>query len=150
MTYKMDKKDMKILDILKEHADYTTRQISNKILLPPTTVYNRIKNLKKQGIIKKYSIEVDNKKIGKGFISYVLISVNLPLLKENNKTQYDILNELCKLPWVERADIVSGGTDLIAFVRSKDVEEYDNVLLKKIQLIEGIENTQSLIVLHES
>jgi DNA-binding Lrp family transcriptional regulator len=50
---------------------------------------------------------------------------------------------------VERADIVSGGTDIVALVRVKDVKEFDHVLLEKIQMIEGIEKTQSLIVIHE-
>ena len=46
-------------------------------------------------------------------------------------------------------DHVSGGTDLIAMIRVKDVSEFDKILLGKLQRIEGIEKTQSLIVIHE-
>ena len=71
-----------------------------------------------------------------------------PLLKTKKKTQYDVLDELKKMNFIEQADIVSGGTDLVAMVRVKDVEQFDKILLGKLQLVEGIEKTQSLIVIH--
>ncbi len=76
--------------------------------------------------------------------------MNLELLKNKKKTQYDVLHALVRFPFVERADIVSGGTDLVAFIRVKDVGEFDSCLLGKLQLVEGIEKTQSLIVIHGS
>lgn len=148
MPYRPDNKDQKILEILREHAEYTTRQIAKKTLLPSTTINNRIRKLAKEGVIQKYTIEVDPERVDKGFAAYVLISANLLLLKEKKKTQYDLASELKKLSFVEHVDIVSGGTDLIAFLRVKDVEEFDRVLLGKIQLLEGIERTQSMIVIH--
>ena len=148
MSYKLDDKDMKILDILKEHSEYTTRQIAKKTLLPPTTIHNRVRKLRKEGIIRKFTVELDHSKLDQGFVVYILISANLELLKQKKKTQYDLAKELKKFYFIERVDIVSGGTDLVAVVRVKDVDEYDKVLLGKIQLIEGIQNTQSLIVIH--
>ena len=147
---KTDEKDRKILEILKEHSDYATRQIAKKTGLPITTVHNRIRKLKKEGVIKKFTIELDHTKIGEGFRAYILISVNLSLLKEKKKSQYDVAKSLRLLPFIEKVDIVSGGTDIIISVRVKDVEEFDKVLLTKIQRIEGIEKTQSLIVIHEN
>ena len=148
MTGLLDEKDKKIIEELKEHGDYTTRQIAKKTLLPITTIHHRIKKLKIDKIITRFTIELDNKKIDKGFASYVLISVNLPLLKQKKRSQYDIAKEIGKNYFVEKVDIVSGGTDLVALVRVKDVEEFDTVLLTKLQQIEGIEKTQSLIVIH--
>ncbi len=148
MMYKIDEKDQKIIELLQEHGDYTTRQIAKHSLLPITTIHNRIKKLKKEGVIKKFTVELDYAKIGKGLLVYVLISVDLQLLKQKKKTQYDVAKDLRSFYFVEKADIVSGGTDLVVTVRVKDVEEFDKVLLKKLQLVEGIEKTQSLIVIH--
>lgn len=145
----IDEKDKKILDILKEHSDWTTRIIAKKVNLPITTVHNRIKKLKKGGIIKKYTIETDNRKLERNFVAYVLISANLETLKQKQKTQYDLAKELRKFWFIERVDIVSGGTDLVAIVRVKDVDEFNTVLLGKIQAIEGIKKTDSLIVIYE-
>jgi DNA-binding Lrp family transcriptional regulator len=148
MEKKIDEKDMKVLEILKEHGDYTTRQIAKKTLMPITTVHNRIKKLKKEKVIKKFTVELDYAKVDKGFSVYILISVSLPLLKQRKKTQYDVAKELRVFDFVEKVDIVSGGTDIVAFIRVKDVAEFDKILLTKIQLIDGVENTRSMIVIH--
>jgi Lrp/AsnC family leucine-responsive transcriptional regulator len=144
----IDDKDQKIIDVLKEHGDYTTRQIAKKTLLPATTIHHRIQKLRKEGIIRKFTIELDHSKLGRNFVVYVLVSANLQILKSKQKTQYDLAEELKRFYFTERVDIVSGGTDLVAVIRVRDVEEFDKVLLGKIQMLEGIEKTQSLIVIH--
>ncbi len=150
MDYKLDDKDWKIIEILKEHGDYATRQIAKKTLLPVTTIHHRIKRLKQEKVIRKFTIDLDPVKTEKNFVVYVLISANLELLKQKKKTQYDLSNEIRKFYFIERVDIVSGGTDLVAIIRVKDVEEFDKVLLSKLQLVEGVEKTQSLIVIHDN
>jgi len=149
MSSILDDKDKKILAVLKDHSEYTTRKIAKKTLLPVTTVHNRIKKLRKDKVIRKFTVKIDHGKVGTGLLAYVLISANLPLLKQKHRTQYDLAHELKKFEFVQRVDIVVGGTDMIAVVRVKDVEEYDQVLLGKIQLIEGVDKTQSLVAIHE-
>lgn len=149
METKIDEKDRKIIEVLQEHADYPTRQIAKKTGLPITTVHNRVQKLKKEKVIKRFTVDVDYHKIEKGFRAYVLVSVDLSLLKQKNKSQYNVAKEIRNFSFVERVDIVSGGTDLVAMIRVKDVAEFDQVLLTKLQRIEGIDKTQSLIVIHE-
>jgi len=99
--------------------------------------------------IKRFTIELDNQKIEKEFSAYILISADLQILKQKKKTQYDLAEEIKRSYFVDKVSIVSGGTDLIALIRVKDVNEFDEVLLGKLQKIDGIEKTQSLIVIHE-
>ena len=87
MDYQLDDKDRSILEILQENGDYTTRQIAKKTLLPITTVHNRIQKLKNEKIIRKFTIDINQEAIQKGFLVYVLISVNLERIKELKKTQ---------------------------------------------------------------
>ena len=148
MVRMLDDKDWKIINVLKEHADYTTRQISKKTLLPISTVHHRIRRLKKERVIKRFTVELDHVKTGSSFLAYILISANLGILKQKKKTQYDLAKEIKKMPFVENADIVTGTTDLVAVIRVRDVHEFDRVLLSRIQMIEGIEKTQSLTVIH--
>jgi Lrp/AsnC family transcriptional regulator for asnA, asnC and gidA len=149
VEYILDDKDQLILDTLKERSDSTTRQIAKKTLLPPTTIHNRIRKLKEAGIIKRFTIEIDENKAGNKVSAYVLVSADLKLLKEKKKTQYDLANEIRKFGFVRRVDIVAGVTDLVAMVRVKDMEEFDKILLGKLQLIEGVDKTQTMIVIHE-
>jgi len=148
MTYKLDEKDKKIIEILEEHADFTTRQIAKQTLLPTTTIHNRIKKLKKLGIIKKFTIVLDDHQVDRGYIAHILIKTDLRLLKQKKKTQHDVASDLKKLYFVYKVDIVSGGTDIIVLVKVRDVKEFDKILLGKLQLVEGIENTTTLTVIH--
>ncbi len=149
MSFIIDEKDKRIIQILKENSNYTTRQIAKKINLPITTIHNRIKKLKREKIIKKFTIELDNKKIDKSFSAIILVSVGI-ILKELKKDQHKLAKEIKYLDEVEQVDIVTGGTDIVVKVRVKNVEEYDNFLLKKFQNISGVDKTQSLVVIHES
>ncbi|MBI2146440.1 Lrp/AsnC family transcriptional regulator [Candidatus Woesearchaeota archaeon] len=148
MTATLDDKDRKILAVLQEHGEYTTRQIAKRTLLPATTIHNRIRKLRNDKTIRKFTIDLDPAAVGKSFMAYVLISANLELLKQKKRTQYDLAKELRSFYFTERVDIVSGGTDLVAIVRVKDVEEFDKILLGKLQAVDGVKNTQSLIVIH--
>jgi len=144
----MDNKDKQLLNILKENSNLTTRQIAKKTNIPITTVHKRIKKLKEKNIIKRYTIELNYPLIERELGAYILISCDLKILKEKHKTQYDIASELKKIPSIERVDIVTGGTDIISFLQVKGVHELDKLLLGKIQLIDGIIKTQTLMVLH--
>jgi DNA-binding Lrp family transcriptional regulator len=45
-------------------------------------------------------------------------------------------------------NIVTGGTDLIVKVRVKDVEELNEFVINKLRSIDGVDKTQTLIVLN--
>ena len=149
MENKIDDKDVKILEILKQDSSLTTRQIAKKTLLPITTIHNRIKKLRKNDIIKGYSINIDYKKLGKGLTVYIIVSVNLESLQELKISQHDIVNKIIKLDQVEEAAVVIGAGDILVKVRVKDQQAYDDFLLNKIQKIRGIKETKSLSVIYE-
>lgn len=150
MEEKLDEKDWKIIDVLFEHSDYTTRKIAKKTALPQTTVHNRIRKLRSLGVIEKFTIKLDPSKIGRTFPVQILVSVDYELLKKKDLTQHDLAKELKKLAEVERVDIVTGEIDMLVRARVKDVKDYDEFLLKKFQKIEGIKTTKSLVIIHET
>lgn len=146
---KMDKKDEKILELLRENSKLTTNQISKKTLIPITTVHNRIKKLEKEGIIKKYTVEFDNKKIEKNLAAYINIVVDYKLLKEIKMSQHELLRKIKQNEFVEEAAMVTGGTDIIIKVRVKDIDELDDFVTKRLRNIGGIEKTQTMVILNE-
>jgi len=145
----MDEKDEKILRLLKENSKLTTQQLSKKLLMPITTIHNRIKKLEKEGIIKRYTLELDNKKIGKNIAAFIHIIVDYKLLKEIKMSQHELAKRLKQYEFIEEAAMVTGGTDIIIKVRVKDIEELDDFVTKKLRNIDGIEKTQTMIVLNE-
>jgi len=145
----MDDKDKNILQILREDSSLTTREIAKKTLIPITTVHKRIKKLKEKGIIKGYTIELDNEKVGKNFCAYIIVTSAIEKLRELSMNQYDLIKKIKNLEEVESADIVVGNGDIVVKARVKDVKEYDNFLLNKLHKIKGITNTNTLTVIHE-
>lgn len=147
---KIDQKDLRILQILKESGDLTVRQVAARTLLPITTVHNRIRRMKKLGIIKKFTIEVDHRKTGKPISAYVLVKVDSKYLKGFRKTQHDLVKDLKRLEFIEKADIVTGAIDIILLIRVKDIDELDNIIVDKLRDVQGIESTETLVILRES
>ena len=145
----LDKKDFKILEVLKENAKLSTQQISKKTLIPITTVHHRIKKLEKQGIIKGYTVLLDNKKIGKALAAYVLITVDYKLLNGIKLTQHDLAKKLKAHEFVEETAMVTGGTDIIIKIRVKDIDQMDEFVTKYLRNVDGVERTQTMVVLSE-
>ncbi len=145
----MDEKDERIIEILKENSKLSTQQISKKTSIPITTVHHRIKKLNEDGIIKKYTLVLDDKKIGKLLSAYILIRVDYNMLKQMKKTQHELARKLKTHPSIEEAATVTGATDIIIKVKVKDVDELDNLIEKYIRNLDGVERTQTSVVLSE-
>ncbi|MFB6076000.1 MAG: Lrp/AsnC family transcriptional regulator [Candidatus Aenigmatarchaeota archaeon] len=144
----LDEKDRKILENLKENSDLTTRQISKRTIIPITTVHNRIKKMEEKGIIKKYTIVPDYKKLGKEIAAFILVEVEYP--KEDKKfSQEDVAKEIDKYGQVEQVSMVTGETDIVIKVRTENVDKLNDFLTKKLREIEGVNGTETMIVLKE-
>ncbi len=145
----VDKKDLLIIDALKKDAKASILQISKETGLPGTTVHNRIKKLCKDKVIIRYTIKVDNKKLGKEIAAYVAITVDYKLLKERKITQFALAEKIRRLPFIEEASMITGISDILVKARLHNIEELNNFVTKEIRNIDGVEKTQTMIVLEE-
>ena len=143
----IDEKDRKILEILKENSSLSTHKISKKTLIPVTTVNNRIKKLRKEGVIKKYTIVVDEKKLGISLMAYVFVQVSLRDLKQSKLRISDLVKEIRKGPIVESAENVAGDMDLVLKVRARDIDELKNYVLFNLSDMTGVEKTTTAIIM---
>ena len=145
----LDENDMKIVELLKTDARLTTKQISKKTLLPITTVHNRIKKLERMGIIKHYSAIIDYKKLGKAISAYILMTIDYSYLKQKNITQHDLARSIKNHPWVNHVSMVTGNTDMVLKVVVNDVNQLDEFVTKYLRNMDGIQKTQTMIVLSD-
>lgn len=149
-TTALDRKDLAIVAVLKENAKLSTQQIAKKTRIPITTVHNRIKKLEKEGIIKGYTVVLDNKKIGKPLAAFILVTVDYKLLKELKKTQYGLAQQLLRNPTVESSAMITGASDIIIKIRCNNVDELNDFVTVYLRNVEGVEKTQTAIVLNEA
>lgn len=147
MDFVLDDKDMKILEVLRENSKLSTQQISKKTLIPITTVHYRIKKLRNEGIIKKYTIKINHKKLGKGILAYVFFIPHYDILKESNIHLEDLVEKIKKHALVEEAATMAGAKDVLLKVRVNDIDELNRFVVDYLQKVDGISRTETLIVL---
>jgi len=140
---KLDDKDMDILGLLKKNAKSTTQQISRELNIPITTVHNRIKKLEAEGIISKYTIILNHKKLGK------TISARLMIRVTKLADQFKICNEVLNLEAVEKVYQITGDYDIVASVRVNDIEDLHSLIMTQLRTMPEIRNTSTTIVLKE-
>ena len=89
----MDSIDYKILHCLKDNARQKASAISEKIDLSVSSVIDRIRKMETNGIIKKYSVVVDQKALGNDLTILMDVSLESPkyfdeftqMVQENDK-----------------------------------------------------------------
>ena len=117
--------------------------------IPITTIHNRIKKLEKEGIITGYTLKLDYKKIGRPIKAYMLLTVTYTLPDGKKLRQEDIAKTIKRLEEVEEVNIMTGITDILIKVRMKDIDQLNTFVIDKLRNIEGIDKTQTMLVLSE-
>ncbi len=140
-----DKKDERILALLRKNAKQRMSQLAKKTGLPTTTVYNRIKKMEREGIISGYTVLSDYKKIGRGITAYILITFER--VKGKGYSQKDLAKRLKSFEEIEEVDIVTGETDIVIKVRVGSIEELDNLIINRLRALPGVDKTRTMIVL---
>jgi DNA-binding Lrp family transcriptional regulator len=148
---KLDEKYLSILSILKEDSSLTTSKISKKTSIPITTVHNRIQKMKKSEVIKNYTLNIDYEKIGKHVSAYVLITINNETSNSGkNKGRLEEVARNAKIiNGVESVDMVTGSADIIVKIRTDSMKSMNDLLTYKLRGIEGVDKTQTMVVLKE-
>ena len=106
---KLDAIDKKLLQLLQNDSKQTSKQLSLQLNLSVTAVYERIKKLEKEGIIKKYVALIDKDKINRSF----LIFCHIKLLQHSKEFVSNFEREILKLDEVTECFHVSGDYDYI-------------------------------------
>ncbi len=141
--YNLDETDVAILDVLRNNSKLSTREIAKKSSVPPATVYKRIRKMEKDGIIRRYSIVLDNEKLGRDTLAYVLI---------RTKPEADftaMLNEIMKFDSVEDVAALAGEWDVFVKVRTKSIRTLDDFVLHKLRRFNEVLQTHTMIVFRE-
>jgi len=118
----MDGIDIKILKALSENADVTATELSERFHLSIPTVNKRIRALKKEGVIRNFTIITDNKKAGKPIIAFVLI-----VLKSSEHAGV-FFESVSREPDILECSAITGEYDCILKVCAASLEDLDRKL----------------------
>lgn len=141
----LDETDRKILHYLQQDATLKTRELSEKLNLSYTPVYERVRRLEKEGVIKKYVALLDREKVGKKLMAFCNIA-----LKEHSKTMGEkFVKAVVAMPEVLECFNISGDYDFLLKIVVEDMSQYQQFLMQKLGSLENIGSTHSLFVMGE-
>jgi DNA-binding Lrp family transcriptional regulator len=140
---KLDQKDLAILKLLQQNARITVKEISDKVHLSTTPVYERIKRMEEAGVIKQYATLVDHSKIKKGLMVICYVS-----LKQHNKTAgAKFIKAIQEMNDVIECYNISGEFDFMLKVVVENMDAYYDFHVNKLSEVENIGNVQSVFVM---
>ncbi len=142
MQGKLDKKDLQILQYLKDHSRDKISEISMKTGIPRATVFERIEKMKRENYITKFTLEVDYEKVGFPVLSYIFISYD----SNSGVEQKDLCRKLAELENVVSCSIVSGDWDFLILSVHKSMRALSEFVLVTLRSIPGVRRTISMPV----
>lgn len=137
----IDKKDEEIIKMLSENSRMPFTEMAKKLKVTEATIRKRVKDLEEEGVIGKYTIEINPEKLGYRSVSLVGV--------DTTPDRYlDIVKELTQLKEVKSVSTSSGDHMIMIEVWKKNNKELMNFIGKKLSL-EGITKVCPAIILEK-
>jgi len=135
----IDEKDLKIIEILMNNSRASYSEIAKVLGVSDVAVIKRIRKLEQQGVIKKYTVIVDPKKLGYEVVSITGIDVEPEYL-------FKIVSFLEKKDYVKYLALTSGDHQIIATIWARTREELEKIL-DEIMKTSGVKRVCPAVIL---
>ena len=139
----LSKQDIELLKLLQKNAKYDITDLTKRLNMSRTSVYDRIKRLEHEGYIQEYVALVNANKVGLKFTVIVNVSLN------SQRREYvdEFLEKISNLDEVTEAYVTGGFFDVILKVIVKDPEAYNDFVSNRLSAIPHIHKIQSSFVM---
>lgn len=135
-----DDLDRRLLYELYHDGAISVPTLSKKLNSNNSVLYSRINRLVRNKVIKKFTIQVDEVKLGMDVRAE--IGINRSPRRKN-----EIHKKLIGIPEVISITEVTGRFDIIVTVHVHDLETLHDIVTNKISHIDGIQNTETFVEL---
>ncbi len=135
---KIDELDIRILNELVKDASISVPKLSRKINVNTSVVYSRIKRLVKLGLIKRYTLIVNEEMLG--YNVKAITGINM-----DSKMRDSIIAGLMKIPEVREIIEVTGRFDILVTLTAKNLDDIHNIVSESIGRLEGVQRTETFI-----
>lgn len=136
----MDALDYKILSFLKENSRANATTIGTAINLSTSAVIERIKKLESSGVLRKYTVLLDQKLLGRELTAFIYVRLDHPKFYEN------FVNIIKNNDSVAECYYIAGDFDFILKVLTKANSTLEDVL-NSIKSVDGVSLTRTSVVL---
>jgi Lrp/AsnC family transcriptional regulator, leucine-responsive regulatory protein len=144
VAVQLDEIDVRLLKELQVDSDRPNVELARLVGLSPAATLNRVKRLKRQGVIRAIQARIDSAAAGLTLQVYVLVT----LARHDEAAERRFQQELRALDHVIAADGVAGETDAILMIATRDVAELQ-VVLSRLSTRGGAQRLITLLRLGE-
>lgn len=142
---KLDETDIRLLKALQRDAKANTKELCELLHLSKTPVYERMRRLESEGVIKGYSAIIDNTKVGLPLV--VFCNVSLAVHDDEHIERFK--KNIMEINEIMECYSTGGVFDFLIKVVLKDMEEFNRFVFEKLTKVHGIVKMQSSFVLSE-
>ncbi len=135
----MDELDLRILSLLQENARLSYREIARELKVAVGTVYNRIKRMEEEGVIKGFAPVLDYEKLGFGLTAVIGV-------KAQGRKIVEIEREIAKNDRVMLVYDITGEFDIVVVAKFRDRADM-NRFVKWLLSLEGVEKTNTSVAM---
>ncbi|MDH7556423.1 MAG: winged helix-turn-helix transcriptional regulator [Candidatus Methanosuratincola sp.] len=137
----LDELDVKIIDVLQKDASLSYSDLARQLGQNESTIRKRVLTLRERGVIKKFTIIVDNLKVGYNTIAVVGFDVDPGMLLETAQ-------KLAEFEEVRYVATSTGDHMIMAEIWGKDGRDLAQTL-SKISSVQGIKRICPSILLEK-
>jgi DNA-binding Lrp family transcriptional regulator len=139
--YRIDAIDRRIIAELGKDARLSIRSLAERVHISRTAAHTRLGRLLDHGVITGFSANVDREALGLGITAIVIVKV---------EADWPTVSEaLAALPFVEKAQALSGDIDILLTVSAPDHDALSETILRRIHSMPGVASTRSYMILEE-
>jgi DNA-binding Lrp family transcriptional regulator len=138
----LDDVDRAIVAVLREDGRISMRALAARLHISRAGAYLRVQRLEEAGVITGYTAQVDPQRYGYGLAAYVYLKIAQPAWKP-------LRARLMTIPEVEHAALVSGDTDIVLLVRTRDLAALRDLVLNTFQSMSEVRSTQTVLIFDE-
>lgn len=138
-TYSLDGFDRRILGALVQDSGLTYAVLGKIVGLSAPATHERVRRLRKSGVLIGTVARVDGPAVGKPFLAFVHVDT-----KGWGKSQR--MMKISEFPEVEEMHSVAGDTCMILKVRTENAHALE-ILLSQLYALPGVTSSRSYVVL---
>ncbi|WP_194090548.1 transcriptional regulator AsnC [Vibrio hibernica] len=138
---KLDQLDRDILKTLMADARTPYAEMAKMFNVSPATVHVRVEKMRAANIIERTEVVINEKKLGYDVCCF--IGINLNAARDYHST----IAKLNALDEVVEAYYTTGAYNIFVKLMCKNIEELQHVLINKLQAIDEVQSTETLISL---
>jgi Lrp/AsnC family transcriptional regulator, leucine-responsive regulatory protein len=140
----LDNYDRRILEELQQDGRITNQELADRIGLSPSPCLRRVRALEEAGIISGYRALVDAKRLGLNLMA--LLSISMDRHTPERFEHFEAA--IAAMPEVLECLLITGReADYQLKVIVRDMDHYQDLLLRRITRIEGVSGVHSSFVL---